>query len=87
VSEQIAETAVSEPIMWWGYLHANGTPQIKRWWGDPRDYTDDCVGNEFVQCVVEPFEAASREDAERILHERLGLAVVESADALAEAIE
>lgn len=60
-------------VMFWGYLHANGQPQLKRWWGDHRDYTDDCAGNEFVLRVVEPFEAASREDAARILNERLGL--------------
>lgn len=64
---------MSEPTMWWGYLHSNGMPQLKRWWGDPKDYTDDVAGNEFVQRVVEPFEASSREEASRILAERLGI--------------
>lgn len=59
--------------MWWGYLHANGTPQLKRWFGDHKDYTEDCEGNAFVRQVVEPFEAESRAEAELILADRLGL--------------
>jgi hypothetical protein len=58
-------------IMWWAYLHANGTVQLKRWFGDHKDYTDDCDGNDFVQRVVRPFAAASREEAEKIAQERL----------------
>lgn len=53
-------------IMWWAYLHANGTVQVKRWFGDHADYTDDCTGNDFVQKVVKPFEASTREEAEEI---------------------
>jgi len=52
-----------DKIMWWGYLHQNGSLQIKRWFGDPRDYTEDCEGNDFVVKVVGPFEADSREHA------------------------
>jgi hypothetical protein len=58
-------------IMWWGYLHQNGTIQVKRWFGDHKDYTDDCYGNEFVQKVVPPFTAANREEAIKILEQRL----------------
>lgn len=50
-------------IMWWGYLHANGSIQVKRWFGDHGDYTTDCHGNDFVQMVVPPFHANSREEA------------------------
>ena len=57
--------------MWWGYLHQNGTIQVKRWFGDHRDYTEDCAGNEFVVRVVPPFEAAMREEALCIITERL----------------
>ncbi len=53
--------------MWWGYLHKNGTIQIKRWFGDHKDYTDDCKDNEFVQQVVPPFPAATRDEAIEIL--------------------
>lgn len=58
-------------IMWWGYLHANGTVQLKRWFGDHADYKDDCDGNPFVKKVVCPFGANTREEAEAILKERL----------------
>ena len=60
-------------IMWWGYLHQNGTIQVKRWFGDHKDYTDDCDGNDFVQRVVRPFEAPSREAAVEVLQMTLGV--------------
>jgi hypothetical protein len=60
-------------VMWWGYLHSNGTAQLKRWFGDHEDYRGDCIRNPFVQKVVEPFEASSREEAWKILNERLGV--------------
>ena len=53
--------------MWWGYLHSNGTIQVKRWFGDVKDYTDDCYGNPFVKQVIEPFEADSREEALEVI--------------------
>jgi len=59
-------------IMWWGYLHQNGTVQIKRWFGDHKDYTEDCEGNDFIQQVVPPFAAPNREAAETIIYARLG---------------
>lgn len=58
---------MSEKLMWWGYLHQNGTLQLKRWWGDHADYTTDCEGNDFVEAVKPPFEADSREEAMDIL--------------------
>lgn len=60
-----------DDIMWWGYLHQNGTIQVKRWFGDHKDYTDDCEGNDFVQSVVRPFKATTREEAEAIIKERV----------------
>lgn len=62
---------MSNKIMWWGYLHQNGTIQVKRWFGDHKDYTEDCEGNEFVQRVVKPFAANTREEAVKIITERL----------------
>jgi hypothetical protein len=59
-------------ISWWGYLHSNGTIQVKRWFGDVKDYTDDCEGNDFVQQVVPPFQADTREEAVVIIRARLG---------------
>jgi hypothetical protein len=64
-------------IMFWGYLHQNGSIQVKRWFGDHKDYTDDCEGNDFVEQVVPPFIAATREQALEIIRERLGLGVHE----------
>jgi len=58
-------------IMWWGYLHKNGSIQVKRWFGDHKDYTDDCEGNDFVQRVVYPFEAQTREKALEIITQHL----------------
>lgn len=58
-------------LMWWGYLHSNGTIQVKRWFGDCKDYTDDCEGNDFVQRVVRPFLADNQVEAVNIIKERL----------------
>ena len=57
---------------WFGYLHQNGTIQVKRWFGDKKDYTEDCEGNDFVQQVVKPFSANTREEATEIIKEKLG---------------
>ena len=59
-------------IMWWGYLHANGSIHVKRWFGDVKDYTEDCEGNDFVQRVVPPFIAANRDEASAIIRQRCG---------------
>jgi ATP-dependent Clp protease adapter protein ClpS len=60
-----------EKLMWWGYLHSNGEIQVKRWFGDHKDYTDDCEGNDFVVEVVRPFAAQSREEALEILKQKM----------------
>lgn len=64
-------------IMWWGYLHQNGTVQLKRWFGDHKDYTEDCEGNDFVQRVASPFAAETREKAYAMLCNRLGIVGME----------
>jgi hypothetical protein len=58
-------------LMWWGYLHSNGTTQLKRWYGDGKDYTDACYGHPFVVRIIKPFEAVSEQRAMDILKERL----------------
>ena len=58
-------------LMWWAYEHANGTIQLKRWLGDHKDYTDDCIGNPFVKKVVKPFHADNREEAMRMAEEKI----------------
>ena len=62
-----------EATKWWGYLHVNGQPQLKRWFGDHEDYTGDCEGNSFVVQVVPPFEADTREEAMCTLKRELKL--------------
>lgn len=54
---------MSSNIWWWGYLHSNGTMQLKRWFGDHKDYTEDCEGNDFVLFVVPPFVSNTQEEA------------------------
>jgi hypothetical protein len=56
---------------WWGYLHSNGTIQLKRWLGDHDDYTRDCEGNPFVITVVRPFKAPTWDDAIKIISMQL----------------
>lgn len=60
MNEETKEKTEPEKIMWCGYLHQNGSIQLKRWFGDVKDYTTDCEGNEFVSTVVKPFEAQDR---------------------------
>lgn len=52
--------------LWWGYLHINGTVQVKRAFGNPtlneRDL-DEARESPFVSRVFSPFEAESREAA------------------------
>lgn len=57
--------------MWWGYLHANNTLQLKRWFGDHKDYTDDCYDNPNVLLVAPPFEAPDRDSAMKYLTNKL----------------
>lgn len=60
------EEIMCKKIMYWGYLHQNGNIIVKRWFGDHKDYTVDCDGNDFVQKVMPPFEAISREQADEM---------------------
>lgn len=62
---------MSSKIMWWGYRHQNGSLQLKRWFGDHKDYQDDCYGNPFVLQVVPPFEADTRDEAMKYLGDKL----------------
>lgn len=61
-----------EGTWWWGYLHSNGTVQLKRWFGDHEDYTGDVEGNDFVVQVVRPFKEDSDERAWDYVCQKLG---------------
>lgn len=58
-------------IKWWGYLHQNGEVQVKRWLGDMVDCFE-AEKSPFVQEVVYPFEASSRDKAIIEINKRLG---------------
>lgn len=59
-------------LQWWAYLHSNNKIIVKRWFGDVRDYTEDCENNPFVIQVVAPFFAKNGEEAYDIAHNKLG---------------
>lgn len=56
-------------LLWWGYLHANNTIQVKRYFDD--SYLQDCEESEFVQHWTRPFQAANREEAIKIASQEL----------------
>ncbi len=52
---------------YWGYLHESGSIHLKPWFGDEKDYTEDCENNPFTQIVVPPFHAESYDAARELL--------------------
>lgn len=57
-------------MTWWGYLHTSGTLHAKRYFSDAD--LDDAYESPFVAQVVPTFEAEGRDDALRIIAERVG---------------
>jgi len=57
--------------MWWGYLHINGSIQVKRFF-DQLDI-DDAEKSPFVEKITSVFEASNRDEAIRIAKQSLGL--------------
>ena len=56
---------------WWGYLHVDGSVQVKRFF-DQRDI-DEAVHSAFVARVTGRFEAKNRQDAEEKAVKMMGL--------------
>jgi len=54
---------------WWGYIHSNGSLQIKRYF-DQRDI-EVAKESSFVLHTIGPCEAITRDDAEKKLKEIL----------------
>ena len=54
-------------LMWRGYLHQDGYIYVKRWFGDHKHHAKRCEGSKFIQRMVKPFEANSREEALLVL--------------------
>ena len=55
-------------LLWWGYKHVSGTYQAKRYF-DKRD-TDEAEESDFVEQVVYPFKAESRDEALKYIEEQ-----------------
>jgi hypothetical protein len=53
---------------WWGYKHVNGGYQAKRYF-DAKDLVE-AENSDFVDIVIYPFPADTREDALEIVEER-----------------
>ena len=49
-------------LAWWGYIHQDGSVQVKRWFGDQRDI-DEARESDFVETTYGPFKAANRSAA------------------------
>ena len=72
--QTLTDQAASGETMWWGYLHSNGSIQLKRWFGDHKDYTEDCENNPFTKIVITPFGADTDFGARLILQAKIDLA-------------
>lgn len=60
---------MSRGIQWWGYLHASGTLQVKRYFG-PLDI-QEAQESPFVNEVYGPWEVEHRVQAEMKLKEAI----------------
>lgn len=54
---------------WWGYLHVNGTIQIKSYHSAAQ--LQDAKESTFVELIVYPFKTSSREEAEIIITKKI----------------
>lgn len=63
-------------MKWWGYVHENGSLQIKRYF-DEQDIRD-AEESPFVRSVHDAFEAENREEAERFLIAELAKKALQS---------
>lgn len=56
-------------LWWWGYKHTSGTIQIKRYF-DKRDI-DEAYESPFCDIVIRQFQAKDRDEALKIITEKL----------------
>ena len=68
-NEKIFKKEPEVTNLWWGYLHSRGNIMVKRFFTQA-DF-DEAVESPFVLEAVAPFEASSREEAFKILTEKL----------------
>ncbi len=62
------ENALARPLMWWGYIHQNGTLQGPKRYLGPLDIRE-AIESPFVDLVFNPFEAKNSEEAAQTLKE------------------
>lgn len=55
---------------WWGYLHTNGSVQVKPFFGDYQSLLD-ARDSPYSTRVFQPFPANSREEALAYINEQL----------------
>lgn len=55
---------------WWGYLHTNGSLQVKPYFG-PEDITE-AHESPFVNTVFGPWKCGDRKEALKLLEEDIG---------------
>jgi hypothetical protein len=51
-------------MKWWGYIHTNGSLQIKRYFSEAD--LEDALDSPFCNRLFSPVEAKDRDEAERI---------------------
>ena len=56
---------------WWGYVHQNGTIQVKRFFSQLD--LDEATESPFVYAVYGPFNAGDRDEAIRIVKGKANL--------------
>lgn len=62
-------------MQWWGYLHVEGTLQVKRFHPDfGRGDMDDAYSSPFCKNVVGPFDAPDRQVAINLIAQAIGRA-------------
>lgn len=62
-------------LKFWAYRHIDGHIHVKRF--TSQDAIDDAYDSPFVDTVLDPFDSASRADAEALAIKRLSLTDVE----------
>lgn len=58
-----------EKLQWWGYLHVNGTIQVKRYFS--QEDLIEAIQSDFVQNTTSVFYADGRDEAIKIATLRL----------------
>lgn len=58
-------------LYWWGYLHVEGSIQVKRYHNNFPEDIEDARISPFVKQVFGPFQALDREEAIRTIQQMI----------------